>query len=672
MNDKFDPAVIDTIPAQPDKEIWVSANLTTQVQAWVNGQDNYGIMFISTSEETDAEYGGRSYSEPPYLEITTGQLPIGGTGVTVTGTLANGTTRSVSREDIQLWQTPDLTTDYQPGAADTADSYIQQGELLEVYGIDNYLQIEDDQIRSLLRFDLSNALPRGALVTSANLELYTDQVDANGSFEAYGLQREWVEGDCATAGCGANWTTHDGSNNWDTQGGDFDAEISAEVDVTGADTWYGLDVTDIVNLWLSGERVNHGLLLKGRDGLDMRMHSSDNGDASRHPRLALSYTCECGISCEQPQGSGNIAFIYQEQSGQLPAADQNKIDLMQAWGYNVDTYDDLNLGALTPSSYDSLFISSTTLSTRVGDQFNSTDSGIVSEDSLLSDDFDMASVSYTQSGTNLDIIDNSHFLLSPFAPGTLPVYSQPMEVLSYGGTVAAGVEALADIDSLGSLVVADTGASLLGGATAAGRRVLLPLGRSFETNFNWDFLNNNGLIMVQRALEWSKAQRCEDDDYRDNFDTASFANNDGSVNWLSDWSEQDGQGSGPGTGNAQIINGELRLDDRPQAAGPRVRRDFNLAGADSAQLSFDFRISDNVEQGLDQASLQIRTDSGSWTDLVDFSVYAGGDQGSLQFHISAFISPASRIRIRITDGYGGNGEYLYIDNLRISVCGNLN
>ncbi|MCF6193674.1 MAG: DUF5050 domain-containing protein, partial [Kangiellaceae bacterium] len=39
-----------------------------------------------------------------------------------------------------------------------------------------------------------------------------------------------------------------------------------------------------------------------------------------------------------------------------------------------------------------------------------------------------------------------------------------------------------------------------GTSTAAGRRVILPIGRS--NKFNWDYLNNNGRLLVQRALEW--------------------------------------------------------------------------------------------------------------------------------------------------------------------------
>ena len=49
-------------------------------------------------------------------------------------------------------------------------------------------------------------------------------------------------------------------------------------------------------------------------------------------------------------------------------------------------------------------------------------------------------------------------------------------------------------------MVLDKGAALAGGGTAAGRRVMLPLGT--EAKLNWDYLNGNGRLMVQRALQW--------------------------------------------------------------------------------------------------------------------------------------------------------------------------
>ena len=76
MGGNMDSAVLATIPAQPDKDVWVSVNLTAQVQGWVNGQGNFGIALNSLSEGTDAEYASRENGgKEPYLVVVVGSPP---------------------------------------------------------------------------------------------------------------------------------------------------------------------------------------------------------------------------------------------------------------------------------------------------------------------------------------------------------------------------------------------------------------------------------------------------------------------------------------------------------------------------------------------------------------------------------------------------------------------
>ena len=49
-------------------------------------------------------------------------------------------------------------------------------------------------------------------------------------------------------------------------------------------------------------------------------------------------------------------------------------------------------------------------------------------------------------------------------------------------------------------MVLDAGAAMEGGGNAAGPRVMLPLGTRYR--FDWDHLNANGRLLVQRALQW--------------------------------------------------------------------------------------------------------------------------------------------------------------------------
>ena len=72
MATNFDAAILGMIPPQPAAGgDWVRVNLTAQVQAWVNGAPNYGVMLIPQGEGTLAEYISRegAASEVPRLEV---------------------------------------------------------------------------------------------------------------------------------------------------------------------------------------------------------------------------------------------------------------------------------------------------------------------------------------------------------------------------------------------------------------------------------------------------------------------------------------------------------------------------------------------------------------------------------------------------------------------------
>ncbi|MCP4391164.1 MAG: LamG domain-containing protein, partial [Gammaproteobacteria bacterium] len=104
-------------------------------------------------------------------------------------------------------------------------------------------------------------------------------------------------------------------------------------------------------------------------------------------------------------------------------------------------------------------------------------------------------------GSSIDIVDNSHFITSIFPLGALPIYAADMEILTADPALAGGLQILGELSGAASLTAIDQGAATTSG-TAAGRRVTLPLGRHFASDFNWMHLNNNGRLIVQRAIEW--------------------------------------------------------------------------------------------------------------------------------------------------------------------------
>ena len=74
------------------------------------------------------------------------------------------------------------------------------------------------------------------------------------------------------------------------------------------------------------------------------------------------------------------------------------------------------------------------------------------------------------------------------------------------------------------------------------------------------------------------------DTFADNFSSVSYSNQDGSHNWASDWDES-GDNGNPNSGDIEIDNGELHLQDDDNSISRRV----DLSGYVSATISFDYR-----------------------------------------------------------------------------------
>ncbi len=156
---------------------------------------------------------------------------------------------------------------------------------------------------------------------------------------------------------------------------------------------------------------------------------------------------------------------------------------------------------------------------------------------------------------------------------------------------------------------------------------------------------------------------------RDNFETRSWSNNDGSEDWVGDWIEVDGNATPPSptSGNARITTGgELRLDDRPDTGGdPGVARQANLAGATSATLRFQWRTSPSIEAS-DSVVVEVSSNGGSsWTTLRNFTGLDGGESGTDTYDITAFATANTQVRIRVNAFYGGWQEFFFVEFIEI-------
>jgi len=170
------------------------------------------------------------------------------------------------------------------------------------YGTQEFMRIGSDRsttnVRALIAFDLKD-IPAGASVTSATMSLWKIASNAAATVNVFRVTRDWVEG---TSGCfnGATWYTAANGVNWTTNGGDHDPALVASRSVAAGETagWHDYTVTSVAQGWVSGDKPNHGLLLRVVDESravlnNMEFTTSDAvssaTDIAHHPKLAVSY-----------------------------------------------------------------------------------------------------------------------------------------------------------------------------------------------------------------------------------------------------------------------------------------------------------------------------------------------------------------------------------------------
>jgi hypothetical protein len=163
--------------------------------------------------------------------------------------------------------------------------------------------------RGVIRFDVAAALPAGAIVR--RVELALTATPSNPQPIEIGLHRvlaDWGEGESsASGGSGApsapgdaTWihTFYDDAF-WESAGGDFAAEASAEREVgdAGEIVWDSTPaaVAD-VQAWLDDPGSNHGWLLLGDESAptsSKRFASREAEDESARPQLVVDYEPPC-------------------------------------------------------------------------------------------------------------------------------------------------------------------------------------------------------------------------------------------------------------------------------------------------------------------------------------------------------------------------------------------
>ena len=462
MNANMHSAVLATIPQQPGSGLWVPVNLTSQVQAWINGQPNYGITLNSTTDGVHGHYNSRESANPPWLEVVVGTAPDAVAQIKAKGTLASGVSHNIQR-DITLQQRPAFFSQVQLNSATGKDAMLNSFYNLRDYG-DHELQISSGsgstREHSLLQFEMSS-IPSGANILSARLELYhyvTTSTPVDPGVEVHRLTRSWVEGTHGGTGSadGATWDTWDGASNWTSSGGDY-APVPVDSSAISATTgdWESWEIGELVKGWIDGSHPNHGIILKGTGVIDVSFASKEDVNAALHPRLSIEYSCRCGQVCVAPRSSGRILMVVINPTT-LVADDAYKQALFESWGYSVSIISDSANQAsfdTAMSSVDVVFISETVNAAQVGNKLVDASIGVVNQDGDYNADLGIATGAAWPVAGAIDVTDTSHYITAPFTSGALDIYNAAMEQLTVSGSGAAGLQSLADSGGSSALAV---------------------------------------------------------------------------------------------------------------------------------------------------------------------------------------------------------------------------
>jgi len=504
INGNFEGTALTTIPAQDIGGVWVQVNLTAQVQMWVNGGANYGILLKSRSEGVHTHYAAKEdATHAPRLDVTIGTSPVSSLTIQATGTLANGVTRTLDRSDVPVYQSHSSVA-LQPGPA-LNDTYTNSSGPGINHGPDTSFEVGDaGAVRyALLEFDLGT-VPVGARVVSAVLSLNLESVaaaPAGAVIAAHRMLEPWTEN-------GATYNTSDGSTSWDwPENFDSTASVVTVPFESPSPGWIDVDIQPLVAAWLDAAAPYYGFVLAGANGVNnARFTSSDAVDESLHPRLSVTLACDCATACLSPHGYGDILFVVDKDFA-MAAHELALQATFESWGYSVTPISDNR----SQSEYDTqaalhdvVYVAETASSGQLASKLTDMSIGVVTENGEQNDELGIASGRTTAVGSSVNIVDSSHYISQPFSTGALAIYAANMEVLTVSGTVAPGLQMLVDWGSVGAgaLVVLDQAAQGIGGPVA-GRRVMLPLGRSTTSGFNWKFLGQNGRLLVQRSIEWA-------------------------------------------------------------------------------------------------------------------------------------------------------------------------
>ena len=181
---------------------------------------------------------------------------------------------------------------------------------------------------------------------------------------------------------------------------------------------------------------------------------------------------------------------------------------MEGWGWTVTPIAaSASQGEfdVAVASVDVAYVSDEINAGDLGTKLKANTIGVVNEHPSLHCVFGFSTVRAASTGNPPLNTDSAHYITSPFSGGTvLALFTSNQTIGAAAGTIPSGLEIIGtwaggSLSPLGGVLVLETGATISGGGTAAGRRVQMPWGGGFDVNA----LTADGLTILKRSLEWA-------------------------------------------------------------------------------------------------------------------------------------------------------------------------
>ena len=622
--------------------------------------------------------------------------PLSGSPVSVTaiGQSADGIEHTLAVADAKAYQSP-VTIVLQLSVDAGKDTFLDDNVPDRNFGGASYIQVEQNgDMRPLLQFDLS-AISANATIRSARLELRQTRLDTAGAVAVHRMTGDWIEGTGNSGGTadGATWETHDASSPWQQPGGEFSSAIYALSNVVNGTTWAAWDVTTLVQEWVSKTVPNYGIVLIGDSQIARAEFASrETNNPPDAPKLTISYACECGVVCTAG-GSFNTITLSTDSAAILGGLSFTDKDLVE-YDPATDTASLLFDGSLTTLNVDitALHVLANGhlilagkgnpdvtlggLTFQAGDLI---DYDPVADTATLIFDGDALFTDPLEKINAVHLLDNGHLVLATdsaailgglsFTDKDLVEYDPATDTASLffdGSLTTLNVDITAlHVLANGHLILAGKGnpdVTLGGLIFQAGDLVDYdPVADTATLIFDGDALFTDPLEIFTSIHVGPGSGGGSY--YLDKFNAIAYDGNDGTLDWTAGWQEG-GESDGPTAGKVMVVGNRLRVWGK-SGGGESLTREADLSSATTATLTFSYQRAVVVSVG--SVTLQVSDNGGgSWTNLTTYNLSAD-DPGPVLENIDITPYIAANTQIRFLSNGGEDGQYIYFDDVQISI-----